>query len=284
MNRPLSKTLLKARHWPHYVQDKSRAPVLYTYKQLVKEINSFIDPLCRQYLRASVYETFLAYKYVTNPNQIKALLAQANLTILKLKSANRGNPDATNEMLIQVMRSIYIDEFPSYKLHQHPRVERDSLLFRIKHLCVPHIQSYDDEKEKLKTSSDLFYRFGRLLLNKHITSAEHGRKIKYDLPVRLTVFGKIASPLRINNLVAKHYKLFLDDAPTPVHPQVLEYVEQQLMHPKGVKRHRNRFYRRRLQNLQRYLFTIEENEGELKMVFPKKAKSSATDIYFTRPG
>jgi Complex 1 protein (LYR family) len=283
MEKPLSKSLLRLSHFPNYICVQTRSRVLKVYKELIKEANAFIDPLCRQHLRRTFYETFVAYKYVTRPQQVEALVRQAELKRDRLKTANRGDAVITDEIFLDTLRSIGVDEFASHKLHRFSRVNRESIAFRIKHLSIPSIDSYEEEKTRLQGSTELFYGFRRLLRKNNITKGKNDRKLKYDIPSRLTVFGTLASPLRLKNLLSKSYKAFLHDAPTPVDPSVIEYIDKQLKFQHGITDQKRRFYRRRLLQVQKFLFTVEMMEsGELRMVVPSKRAAGSNDIYFER--
>lgn len=282
MERPLSKTLLRVRHFPHYICIPTRTKVLDIYKDLIQQANAFIDPLCKKQLRSTIYETFLAFKYVTQSQQVEALVRQAEAKCEILKQANRGNATMVEEVMLETLRTIGIDEFATHKLHGYSRMDHNNILFRIKHLNTPSVVSYEKEKWNTVHSKDLFYAFRRLLIKNRVTQGLHNRKLQYEIPTRLTVFGTLANSFRMNNLIRKSYSAMLKDAPTPVQPFVMEYIDRQLANIESVFPHRKRrFYKRRLLKVQKYLFTVElVEEGKLNMILPPKRIQKSNDIYF----
>lgn len=271
----MNKQALKRLHFPHYIHYETRSQVLRSYKQLIRENNSTIDPLCRQYLREYINESFLAFKYVTSTPRINALIVQSDRDLEKLKQANRGTGGTGFEYILRWV-------FGRYKVREMPlttligRREKTDLPFIINNITLPSERTYKDYENAMKNSTNVFYKYIRELMKKKYSRGENGRKLFYKINRQGHVLGK-ETPLNVQkNGVRKFMIRLLNDVPKPWSFEIMDYIQRQC-NSNGITTKNNnnnntqlntkfisaRTYRRRMKSLLNEHFSVQNgNEGK----------------------
>lgn len=263
---PGCKQLLQQAHFPHYVNYSTRNRVLRAYKALHKGCRQFFDPHVRSFLQQYVYESFVAYKYVSHPGRIGALVDMANSDAKLIESANRRNSKAAESVLDRAFRKMYVSELPTYTLHHVKRLDH-SLVYNIVHLQGPNTTTTQAEhSNKLKAAATkslqewsskqefVFYRFIHMLKQNKVNQGLNGRKLQLDIRLPGTVLGQNLPACREKNIVSKTYARLCQDAPYPVHRQVLDYIEGRI-----ADKSLGRFYRRRLAACRKNYYTVDDD-------------------------
>lgn len=270
--KPLSaKELLRRATFPHYVNVSKRRNVLSSYKHLIQQCRKFFDPMVRTYLLDASYENYMAYKYVTYPRQIDALVQRAQQDTLLLQAANNRNSKAVESVLDRCFRKMFVFEMPTYTLHHKKRVAHN-LLYNIVHLQCPRndtdleqhnrnmalartipMAQFDAKSSHLSRQDFIFYKFIHMLSSNKFTRGLNDRKLQYQIILPGTILGDKLPACREKNIVAKTYAALACDAPYPVDRRVLEYVDKRI-----ADQSLDRFYRRRFSAIRRSFYTIDD--------------------------
>lgn len=270
--------LLKQFHFPHYINFSTRAKVLRRYHRLQREARRFFDPLSREILRNYIYESFAAFKYVTQDRKIEALLRQCDEPLSQLRRANKGDPKAIYQVLNNAFSLFLVKEFPLRSLlGGMRRWDRHELAYKVHNMPFPAYHSFDNHFERAKRKHELFFIYCDALRQNGIHKGQDDKKVPLALKIPGTFTGAPLPRSRERNIVKRHYSELMRLMPRPIHPQVLAYVEEQYQNDTL-----SRLYKHRLRTFLNRNFTVRWDENyRLKLVFASVPSSRYSDGFYS---
>uniref|UniRef100_A0A060SXB8 ARAD1A11990p n=1 Tax=Blastobotrys adeninivorans TaxID=409370 RepID=A0A060SXB8_BLAAD len=270
--------LLKQFHFPHYINFSTRPEVLRRYHRLQREARRFFDPLSREILRNYIYESFAAFKYVSQDRKVEALLRKCDESLLQLRRANKGDPKAMLYVLNSAFSLFMVKEFPLRSLlGGMRRWDRYDLAYQVHNMPFPDYHSFEDHFERAQRKHELFFAYCHALKKNGIRKDQNDRRVPLTLEIPGTFTGAPLPQSRERNIVKRHYSELMKLMPRPIHPQVFAYVEEQYLNE-----NLSRLYRHRLRTFLSRNFTVKwDEEGMLKLVFASVPSSRYSDGFYS---
>lgn len=265
--------LLATENVPFYINSATRKRVLLTYKQLHRNLNFWKDDFIRKQLKFLLQQEFAAFKYVTQPARISALLDYAEKKEFQwINTLFMGQHSSMEALLSRACVSYKVKEPPLKRVMFTMPLQCDhsSLVYQANNATIPKVRTFDEHISLTRKIAGMpltkiqnrFWLLFEVLRRNKIREGKNGRKLMFDLQdlscSYLNILGEPLALCRQKNSLSRFYSRFIHDSPKPVHMDIIKHVETSVC-----DRRFSRSYRRAMRFVGLSLFSLNENTGDL---------------------
>lgn len=280
---------------PNYVAPDSQARVLSVYRHLHRAASRQMDPLCRYFLRAHVWESFAAHRCTTSQDHIRILLRNADDGLAALQTAAKGTDvKAVNAVFDLVFARFNVEEGPLRRVLRTNRLPLTPAV-QVRKLRAPvDISTFEEYTSRSKTSDEFYFQLIRALKSgpSQLSLGYNDTKITFDPRREGTITGEKLPAARERNIISRRMAQVLRIMKRPIDDSAMDYLEYMLASKDLTRavsgqtefqikypRHNLRFYRRRIMDLLEKAYTVNYSvDGKLVATLPDSTRIKTSTL------